>query len=135
MSAKVKLFESCVSTVAYAEVRAIMLGWAGVRDWNPALRARAAISRAIDTGKVATLITDARQTLRDETGTLLTAASRGAPPWPYSHTIGPGQVGNTAGLESIFHLAGMLAGECRNNDPRVLALAVNLTDYVQYRTS
>jgi hypothetical protein len=123
--------EMMVRTVAYAEVRAVMLAWTGTRSWNPALRARAAVARALAEGAGAELPERAQQLLRGESQELLAPALRRAAPWPFDQTIGCGQIGTTDGLEQIFHAAGKIAGAYRGNDVRCLSLAVSLADFVR----
>jgi hypothetical protein len=49
-------------------------------------------------------------------------------PWPFDHSLGRGQLGNTDGIEAIFDVAGKAAGACRGNDPRIMPLAFGLAD-------
>lgn len=121
-----------LSVVAYAEIRAIWLAWAGTRSWNPAMRARAAVARALAEGVAAVELADrAQQILRGESHDVLLSANRRTPPWPFDQTIGCGQIGTTDGLEQIVHAAGKIAGAYRGNDVRCLALAVSLSDFVR----
>lgn len=119
-----------VQILAYAEARAIMLGWAGVRSWDPVLQTRAVVASVVR-GPRGDLVGRAQEALRAETRAVLDAALRRDGAWPFDRHLGPGQLGSTAGVEAIFHDAGRRAAAHRDGDPRLLALAVRLTDFLR----
>ena len=125
-----------LSTVAYAEVRAIMLAWAGLLREDPVALARRAIDAVLRAGRrypsARTFGEAVRGSLRSMTAAPLYRAARrlGAPPWD---TLGDGQLGDVAGLEFAFHLAADAAAIVRAKDPQVLAAAAARGDDVRTR--
>jgi hypothetical protein len=126
-----RLVEQMLSIVAYAEVRAVLLAWAGTRSWNPALRARSAVASVLAEEGATALPVRAMERLRHESQALLAPALRRQAPWPFDQAIGAGQIGTTDGLEQIFHAAGKVAAAYRGNDVRCLSLAVSLAELVR----
>lgn len=126
-----RLIEQTLALLAYAELRAILLAWAGVRTWDPAMRSRCIVARLLAEGGVGDLTARAQAALRAESQALLVPAILRAAPWPFDKIIGHGQIGSTDGLELIFHAAGRCAAAYRGNDPRLLSLAVSLADFVR----
>jgi hypothetical protein len=124
-----KMFDDAVAIIAYAEFRAIMLAWAGLPVWNPAVRARALVGMLLAEGGACDLVERAQAALRAESQALL--SRRRLAPWPFDHAVGHGQVGNTDGLEAVFHIAAKAAGAYRGGDSRIVPLAINLADFVQ----
>ena len=121
--------------VAYAEVRAIMLAWAGVLREDPIALARRALNvvfraRALRHLSASAFGDDVRAALRWMTAATLYRAGKrlGPPPWD---TLGDGQIGDVAGLEPVFHAAGCAASDVRANDPRIIVAAAALLDYVR----
>lgn len=119
-------FEQAITILAYAEMRAILLGAAGNDRWNPALRARAAVAAAISSGATANLVDRSLTTLRQETADLLGTARR----YTSSEYIIRGQLGGIAGIEAVFHVAGKAAGPHRATDGRMAQIATSLSDFI-----
>lgn len=119
-----------VAIVAYAELRAIMLGWAGCSGWDPITRAWAATRNAVKAPSRAGVVAVAQRLLRDDTRLLLDSAIRRAGPWPFDRTVGPGQIGALVGIEAIFHDAACSAIAHRADDRRVLSTAIGLADLI-----
>lgn len=128
---RMRLVEQMLAVVAYAELRAIFLVWAGIRTWDPAIRARGCVARALADGVAEDIVEQAQGLLRDESRALLGPAIVRMAPWPYPQVLGHGQIGSTDGLEATFHAAGKLAAVHRGNDPRVMSLALSLADFVR----
>jgi hypothetical protein len=124
-----KLVDEMLSIVAYAEVRAILLAWAGNRAWHPAARARSAVAAILAEHGRDGLPARAVERLRAESNALL--AARGLAPWPFDQSVGIGQIGATDGLEQIFHAAGKVAPAYRGTDVRCISLAINLAELVR----
>lgn len=115
--------------LAYAEVRAIMLAWAGRPAWSPQDRARSTVLAVLAEGcgdKELVTVTQAR--LREESQMLLAHRHE---PWPYDGRLGHGQLGNAEGIEKVFHLGAAEAWVYREKDPRMLSLAVSLAEIVR----
>lgn len=126
--------EEMVRALAYAELRAIMLAWARVPVLHPSELVRVAIDRLVAEGSSAVAFGQRiREAIRAETSSALMAATARTGPVPWHRPLAPGQLGEAAGLEVVFHEAGELAGRVRGNEPRVLSTAVALTDYVRSR--
>mgnify|MGYP000959206663 CR=1 FL=1 len=125
--------EEILRTLAYAELRAVMLAWARVPARDPVELVRAAIDRVLAAApRISTCFGETlRDALRSETAAAFDQAIRKAGPIPWQRSVAPGQVGEAAGLEIIFHEAGEAAARIRANDPRMLSIAVALTDYVR----
>jgi hypothetical protein len=129
--------EEMLRTLAYAELRAIMLAWARVPVRAPADLVRAAIDTTLDAGAppnswYAPIFGQCvRDTIRTETADAPLHAARKAGPVPWARPLAPGQHGDSEGLELIFHEAGEIAGRVRAHEPRSLSTAVGLTDYVR----
>lgn len=130
-----------VTVVAYVEVRAILLGWAGVPQPDPADLCRRAITSALDERRglwhpsTAAFGAHVRGLLRGRTAAVLFRAAGRLGPVPWHQPLAIGQIGDVAGLEVIFHHAAEASATHRERDPRVLALAVSLTDYVRAHVS
>jgi len=133
--------EEMLRSLAYAELRAIMLSWARVTVRAPADLVRAAIDATMAgtppaKGWSARVFGQrVRDTIRSETSAALQHAARKAGPVPWDRPLAPGQHGDSEGLELIFHQAGELAGQIRAHEPRSLSTAVGLVDYVRARAS
>jgi hypothetical protein len=130
--------EDVLAIVAYAEMRAVMLGWAGIPARDPRELARAAAIGAINearsgTGDGSTLAARAIEQIRAETATALAQAGAKLGPFPWDRIIGRGQIGSLEGMERVFHDAGELASRHRAHDVRALAAAVSLTDALHAR--
>jgi len=125
------IVDETLAIVAYAEVRAIRLAWAGIRTWSPAIRARAAVAAAIRGGGTSDLVARAQKLLRAESTALLDTQIGRCGPWPYDHALGGGQLGSVVGLEELFHDAARQAAVHRRDDRRLLSLAVGLADFVR----
>jgi hypothetical protein len=123
------LIDDALAIISYAEVRAVMLGWAGSYAWHPASRARVVVATLLAEGVRDDLRDRAQAELREQTKALLDR--RRVAPFPFDHAMGPGQLGSTDALESIFHVAGKCAGAYRGRDSRVLPLAISLADLVK----
>jgi len=124
-----------VAVVAYAEVRSIMLTWAGILRCEPEGLCRRAVQAALEGrgrrhSSAAAFGTHVRDIIRGMTAAALMRAGRrlGAPPWD---TLGEGQRGDVAGLEVVFHAAGEAGIQARARDQRVLAIAASLAAYVR----
>lgn len=126
-------------TLAYAELRAVMLAWARVPARHPAELVRAAIDLSLTEpgsrfARASTSYGEGlRATIRSETRTAFSEATRRAGPVPWQRAVAPGQLGEAEGLELIFHEAGETAARVRASDPRMLSTAVALTDYIRAR--
>ena len=127
-----KLVDQTLAIVCYAEVRAVLLAWAGLRSWDPAMRARSVVATLLAEDAADELAERAVMMLREESQVLLQPVLRRTAPWPFDKTIGHGQIGSTEGLEAIFHAAGKVAPAYRGNDVRLLSLAVSLADFVRH---
>jgi hypothetical protein len=126
--------QEIVRSLAYAELRAIMLAWARVPVRHPSELVRAAIDRVVADGSSTRAFGQRiREAIRTETSRALMAAIAKTGPVPWHRPLAPGQLGEAAGLEVVFHQAGELAGRVRGEDSRVLSTAVALTDYVRSR--
>ena len=128
--------EAILRTLAYAELRAVMLAWARVPTRHPSELVRGAIDRAVaewsaSPVSVCTFGETLRAVIRSETARAFHEAVRRAGPVPWERALAPGQIGDAAGIEIIFHEAGDVAARVRANDPRMLSTAVALTDYVR----
>jgi hypothetical protein len=125
------LLEQAVAVVAYAEVRAILLSWAGAR-WDPIARAWAAVRDVVQYGgAVATdLVPRAQAVLRADSRAMLEPiiASRGV--WPFRRAIAPGQIGSVDGVEQIFHRAAADAWQSRRDDAGTLVAAIGIADFI-----
>ncbi len=133
---KPNIVEQALAVVAYAEMRAIMLGWAQAGAWDPELRAWAAVHQAIEEGLNRDhVFPRASVVLRDDSRAVLDGVFRRAGPWPYDRKAGRGQIGSLEGLEKIFHDAGVRGATFRAEDSRLLSLAVQLADYVHRRST
>jgi hypothetical protein len=127
-----RLVEQTLAIVAYAEMRAIFLAWAGVRGWDPAPRVWCAVRQVLaEGGELVSIQARAQSVLRDESRMALESARRRAGPWPFDRTVAYGQIGSLDGLEESFHDAAMRASSHRADDPRLLALAVSLADFAR----
>lgn len=122
-----------VAIVAYAELRAVLLGWAGCAGWDPASRAWSATRKALIETVGPSVAVRACQVLRTESSGLLEGAARRAGPWPFDYRIGRGQIGTLAGLEATFHDAAAFAAVHRDSDPRVLSVAIAIADLMRAR--
>jgi hypothetical protein len=131
--------EDILRTLAYAELRAVMLAWARVPSRHPSELVRGAIDQrlaeasttaAFSSGSFGEML---RETIRSETAVAFVEAARKAGPVPWQRTLAPGQLGEASGLEIIFHEAGEAAARIRANDPRMLSVAVGLTEYIRAR--
>jgi hypothetical protein len=124
-------------TLAYAELRAVMLAWARVPSRDPAELVRSAIDVSLSDASEhfahgsESYGEHLRGTIRSETRRAFREATRRAGPFPWQYSVAPGQLGEAEGLEIIFHEAGETAARIRANDPRMLSTAVALTDYVR----
>ncbi len=122
-------------TLAYAELRAVLVARAGGRRRAPVELVRAAIDVVLGPGKPAwhwagpSFGAHLREVIRAETSlavlrssldAAIVARERGAPPPPAV---------DTRALDATFHLAGELAGKLRGLDPRALATASALCDH------
>lgn len=131
--------EQLVRALAYAELRAVMLAWARVPVRHPTELVRGAIDAIVSEVETPGCeLPDGfgqriRDAIRAETASALMEAIVKAGPMPWHRPLALGQLGDAAGLETVFHEAGELAGRVRGNDPRVLSAAVSLTDYVRSR--
>jgi hypothetical protein len=130
--------EHVLAIITYAEMRAVMLAWAGVPTRDPRELARAAAIGAIDDARSgarvgSTLAERVIDKVRAETGTALAQAGAKLGPFPWDRVIGRGQIGSLDGMERIFHDAGELASRHRAHDVRALAAAVSLTDALHAR--
>ena len=126
------LLEQAVAVVAYAEVRAVLLTWAGA-SWDPIVRARAAVRDVLafgGDGGSAELVTRAQAAMRVDSRAMLEPiiARRGT--WPFRRTLAPGQVGSSDGIEEIFHHAAIAAWRVRRDDPRTLLSAIGIADLI-----
>ncbi|MBE7448951.1 MAG: hypothetical protein HS111_08655 [Kofleriaceae bacterium] len=134
-----------VRALAYAELRAVMLAWAGAdRDGvrrTPVELVRTAIERALPANKppwhpdAPSFGASLRGLIRTETAGALFRLAREATSTSWERPLAAGQLGDVPGLEVVFHHAGELAGDVRGNDPRSLAAAVLLTDQARDRAS
>jgi hypothetical protein len=126
-------------TLAYAELRAVMLAWARVPARHPAELVRAAIDLSLAAPSAELACASGsygeglRATIRSETRNAFSEATRRAGPIPWQRAVAPGQLGEADGLEVIFHEAGETAARVRASDPRMLSTAVALTDYIRAR--
>ena len=121
--------------VAYAEVRAIMLAWAGLHPTDPEVLARLAIAAVIRGRGQSRRSSDAfgsevRATLRRMTAAALARAGKRLGPSPWN-TLGNGQLGDVDGLETVFHVAAEAALGARADDPAIMAAAKALAEYVR----
>ena len=130
--------EHVLAIIAYSEMRAVMLAWAGIPAREPRELARAAAIGVVDDVRSgsrvgSTLVTRVLDKVRAETGAALAQAKAKLGPFPWDRVIGRGQIGSLEGLERIFHDAGELAARHRAHDVRALAAAVSLTDTLHAR--
>jgi len=129
--------DRALAIVAYAEVRAIMLAWAGAHGWEPTTHAWTALRRVLHDGVPPgslQLVEQAQALLRDESRAALGPAIRRAGPWPYDRTIAPGQIGSLDGIEATFHEAAKVAAHHRASEPPLLSVTLRLADFAhRYR--
>ena len=125
------LLEQAVAVVAYAEVRAILLSWAGAR-WDPITRAWAAVRDVLAYGgdAAADLVPRAQAVLRTDSRAMLEPIIARRASWPFRRTLAPGQIGSTDGVEQIFHRAAADAWVVRRDDPGTLVAAISLSDLI-----
>jgi hypothetical protein len=120
--------------LAYAELRAILVAWAQGSPWNPIDETWLALRRTLEDGLTPgspPFATRAAELLRDSSQQALEPAMRRGGPWPYNYTIGRGQVGCFAGIESVFDEAGRIAVWHHDGDLRLLRVAIQLFERLQ----
>lgn len=133
--------EQMVRTLAYAELRAVMLSWARGPQRAAADLVRSAVDHAIADDKplwhpdATAFGQHLRGLIRTETAGLLFRLARPSGSGSWDGALAPGQVGDVPGLEVIFHMAGESAGDVRATEPRSRSTAVLLTDYVRTRVA
>ena len=133
--------EEMLRTLAYAELRAVMVSWARGPVRAPDELVRAAVDHAVADNKplwhpdATAFGQHLRGLIRTETAGVLFRLSRALGPSPWDRPLAPGQLGDVPGMEVIFHLAGEAAGEVRASEPRSLSTAVLLADYVRSRVA
>ncbi len=127
-----EVLRQMLSTVLYAEMRAIFLAWAGIRGWDPVTHAWSTVRRALHEclrPGMPEFLERAYAILREDSALALEPALRRGGPQPYDADIGHGQVGSSQGLEETFHEAGLVSVFHRAEDQRVLSVAIRLADF------
>ena len=129
-----QLVDQMTAVAAYAEVRAVMLAWASVLDWDPVVQARAALAQVLDATPAHPdhlLVFAAQDQLRQDSNARLGPVFPGVRSWPWDAPCGAGQIGSLAGLEAVFDHAGRVAALHRDGDPRMLSVALELAAHVE----
>ncbi|MBE7454808.1 MAG: hypothetical protein HS111_39840 [Kofleriaceae bacterium] len=128
-------------TLAYAELRAVMVARVGNRRRAPAELVRTAIDVVLGPGKPAWHWTPRsfgahlREVIRAETGLAVLLSSLDAAILAREHGEPPPPALDTRALDATFHLAGELAGKLRVLDPRGAAVVAALTDHARDRAA
>jgi len=126
--------EDMFAVLVYAEVRAIMLAWAGIRGTavDAVESARRTVVELATTwrGGRRGFVAEARTRLREASRQTLAAVVERTSLWPFRRAP-PGAVGSLDGLEAVFHDAGVHAVAHREHDRHLLAAAVSLTELVR----
>ena len=126
------LLEQAMAVVAYAEIRAILLAWAGAR-WDPVSRTRAAVRNLLEYGGdtvASELVPRVQAALRTDSRAMLESLAAGRGAWPFRRTVAPGQIGSLDGIEQAFHQAAADAWRLRRDDAGTLLAAIGISDLI-----